>query len=303
MDVVVSGARGLIGSALRNSLEADGHRVIPLVRPGSKEDGIHWDPASGSIDNDSLEGTDAVIHLAGEGVASHRWTDEHKRRVLDSRVEGTTLLATALASLQRKPEVLISGSAVGYYGDRGSAELTEASGPGADFLADVCVHWERATARAQDAGIRTVHIRTGIVLSTDGGALHAQLPLFRLGLGGQAGSGAQYLSWITLDDEVDAIRFLVDHRDVSGPANLTAPSPCTNAEFTKALARALHRPAVVRIPRLVTRAPLGLGGLAESLLFSSARALPTTLLDAGYRFEHTAIDQALTAVLGEGSRG
>ncbi len=297
MDVVVSGARGLIGSALRKSLEADGHRMIPLVRPGSREDGIHWDPAAGSIDNASLEGVDAVVHLAGEGVASHRWTEEHKRKVLDSRVDGTTVLAKALAGLQRKPDALVSGSAVGYYGDRGSTELTEASGPGTDFLADVARRWEAATQPAEDAGIRTVHIRTGIVLSVDGGALKAQLPLYRLGLGGQAGSGGQWLSWISLDDEVAAIRFLLDHDDVRGPANLTAPAPCTNAVFTKALGRAVRRPTVLRIPHFVTRAPVGLGDLAESLLFSSTRALPATLLGAGFRFEHTDIDQALAAVL------
>jgi len=301
MDVVVSGARGLIGSALCRSLEADGHRAIPLVRPGSSErEGINWDPGAGTIDRDALEGVDAVVHLAGEGVASHRWTGEHKRNVLRSRVDGTTLLATALAGLQRKPKALVSGSAVGYYGDRGSAELTEQSGPGGDFLADVCVQWESATHPAEDAGIRTAHIRTGIVLSTDGGALKAQLPLFRLGLGGQAGSGGQYLSWITLDDEIGAIRFLIDHDDVRGPVNLTGPTPCTNAEFTKALGRAVHRPTVVRIPHLVTRAPLGLGALAESLLFSSSRAVPAVLLDAGYRFRHSDLDEALAVELGKG---
>lgn len=300
MDVVVSGARGLIGSALCRNLEADGHRAIPLVRPGSNDEGIRWDPRSGTIDDASLEGVDAVVHLAGEGVASHRWTEEHKRNVLRSRVDGTTLLAKALAGLQRKPKALVSGSAVGYYGDRGSAELTEQSEPGTDFLADVCVQWESATRPAEDAGIRTAHIRTGIVLSTDGGALKAQLPLFRIGLGGQAGSGGQYLSWITLDDEISAIRFLIDHDDVRGPANLTAPAPCTNAEFTKALGRAVHRPTVVRIPHLVTRAPLGLGDLVESLLFSSGRAVPAALLNAGYRFQHTDLDEALAAELSTG---
>lgn len=297
MDVVVTGARGLIGSALRQSLEADGHRMIPLVRPGSQEDGIHWDPAGGTIDSVSLEGVDAVVHLAGEAIASHRWTEEHKRHILDSRVDGTTVLTNALAGLQRKPKVLISGSAIGYYGDRGSTELTEDSGPGTGFLADVAEQWELASQPAQDAGIRTVRIRTGIVLSAEGGALKAQLPLFRFGLGGQAGSGDQWFSWITLADEVGAIRFLLAADDVSGPVNLTAPQPCTNAQFTKALGRAVHRPTVLRIPRLVSRAPLGLGDLAESLLFSGARVLPAKLQSAGYEFEHTGIDEALTATL------
>ena len=301
MDVVVSGARGLIGSALRESLESDGHRVIPLLRPGSAGDGIHWDPDSGTIDHVALEGIDAVVHLAGEGVASHRWTDEHKRRVRSSRVDGTTVLATALAGLQRKPRAFISGSAIGYYGDRELTELTEESGPGVDFLSEVCQEWEAATGPAQEAGIRTVHIRTGVVLSLDGGALQKQLPVFRFGLGGQAGSGQQWLSWITLADEIGAIRFLLDRDDFHGPANLTAPTPCTNAAFTKALARAVHRPALLRIPRLVTRMPLGVGDLAESLLFSSARVLPAALLDAGYSFEYADIDQALGALLGKAS--
>lgn len=300
MDVVVSGARGLIGSALRSALERDGHRVIPLVRPGSPADGIHWDPDEGTIDAAALEGIDAVVHLAGEGVASHRWTDEHKRRVRESRTKGTTLLAGALAGLQRKPNVFLSGSAVGYYGDRGLTELTEDSGPGADFLSEVCQAWEAATQAAETAGIRTVHLRTGIVLSTEGGALKTQLPVFRFGLGGQAGSGNQWLSWITMADEIGAIRFLLDHDDVRGPVNLTAPAPCTNAEFTKALGRAVGRPTVVRIPHFVTKAPLGIGDLAESLLFSSARVLPTALLAAGYPFQHTQLDEALDAVLRPG---
>lgn len=299
MDVVISGAGGLIGTALGHSLEDDGHRVIALVRPGSKQDGIHWDPDAGTIDDVALEGVDAVVHLAGEGVASHRWTEEHKRRVLDSRVKGTTLLATALAGRQRKPKVLVSGSAIGYYGDRGDQVLTESDGPGDDFLAKVAEAWEAATRPAGDAGIRTVHIRTGIVLSAEGGALQKQLQLFRLGLGGQAGSGQQWFSWITLADEVGAIRFLLDHDDVSGPVNLTAPAPCTNAEFTKALGRAVHRPTFLRIPRLVTRAPAGIGDLAESLLFSSARVQPAGLTDAGYRFLHSDLDDALAAVLGD----
>lgn len=293
----MSGSGGFIGSALRADLDADGHRVIPLVRPGSKSEGIHWDPASGTIDALSLEGADAVVHLAGEGIASHRWTDEHKRQVLDSRVEGTTVLAKALAGLRRKPAVLVSGSAIGYYGERGSTKLTESSGPGTDFLSDVCQQWEGATRAAQDAGIRTVHIRTGVVLGAEGGALQKQLPLFRLGLGGQAGSGRQWFSWISLADEIGAIRFLLDHDDMTGPVNLTAPAPCTNAEFTKALGRAVHRPTVLRIPGLVAHAPLGLGDLAQSLLFSSARVLPAALLDAGYSFQHPELEEALGAVL------
>ncbi len=297
MDVVISGARGLIGSALRRSLETDGHRVIPLVRPGSKEDGIHWDPAAGTIDEVALEGVDGVVHLAGESIASHRWTDEQRRRIRDSRVQATTVLAAALAARRRKPEVLVSGSAIGYYGDRGDTELTETSGAGEGFLPEVCQAWEAASGPAAQAGIRTVPIRTGVVLSAHGGALKTQLPVFRLGLGGQAGSGDQWFSWITLADEVGAIRFALESSDVSGPLNLTSPSPCTNAEFTKALGRAVRRPTLMRIPRLVTRLPAGVGDLAESLLFSSARVLPAALGEAGYRFAHPELDEALTSVL------
>ena len=237
MDVVMSGARGLIGSALRHSLELDGHRVIPLLRPGTAGDGIHWDPASGTIDDVALEGIDAVVHLAGEGVASHRWTEEHKRRVRDSRVDGTTVLATALARLQRKPKVFVSGSAIGYYGDRELTELTEESGPGVDFLSEVCQAWEAATGPAQEAGIRTVHIRTGVVLSLDGGALQKQLPVFRFGLGGQAGSGQQWLSWITLADEIGAIRF-----SSIGPTSMV-----------RRTSRRLRRARTPRSPRLSPR--------------------------------------------------
>lgn len=300
MDVVISGSRGLIGSALGDSLEADGHRVIPLIRPGSRQDGIHWDPAAGTIDHVALEGIDAVVHLAGEGIASHRWTDEQTRRIRESREQGTALLSGALAGLQRKPKVLVSGSAVGYYGDRGDTELTEKSGPGDDFLAHVCEAWEGATAPASSAGIRVAHIRTGIVLSPAGGILKSLLPVFRFGLGGPAGSGEQWMSWITLSDEIGAIRFLLDHDEVDGPVNLTAPQPCTNGEFTKAFGQVVHRPTILRIPRLVSRAPAGLGPLAESLLFSSARARPATLLAAGYEFQHTEIGDALRAELSAG---
>ena len=298
MDVVISGSRGLIGSAVSESLKADGHRVIPLVRPGSSQQGIRWDPDAGDIDTAGLEGVDAVVHLAGEGIASHRWTDEQRRRILNSRVRGTTVLSEALAGLASRPKVLVSGSAVGWYGDRGDTELTEASTGGDDFLAGVCRAWEASTATAQAAGVRTVHIRSGVVLSGTGGALPKQLLPFKLGLGGPAGSGRQWLSWISLDDEVGAIRYVLDHDVLSGPVNLTAPAPCTNAEFARALGRALHRPTVLRIPRLVTKLPLGVGDLVESLLFTSARVLPKALIGHGYDFRHADVDAALRAALG-----
>jgi len=296
MDVAITGASGLIGRALRASLEADGHRVAPLVRPGGSGRGIAWDPDGGTIDAGGLEGLDAVVHLAGEGVASGRWTDEHKEAVLRSRVQGTTLLAGALAGLRRPPKVFVSGSAIGYYGSRGDEILGEEAPPGYDFLASVCVAWEAATAAAEDAGIRTLHIRTGIVLSGEGGALGAQRLAFKLGLGAKAGHGAQWMSWIHLDDEVGAIRHALDDDRLAGAANLVAPHPVTNAEFTKAFARSLHRPAFLRIPRLVTALPLGIGPLADSLLFVSQRVEPAALLGSGYQFRHRDLDEAFASL-------
>jgi uncharacterized protein (TIGR01777 family) len=258
---------------------------------------VRWDPDAGDIDTAGLEGADAVVHLAGEGIASHRWTDEQRDRIRSSRVKGTTLLSEALAGLSRPPRALVSGSAVGWYGDRGDTELTEASTGGDDFLAGVCRAWEASTAAAEAAGIRTVHIRSGVVLSAQGGALHTQLLPFRLGVGGPAGDGRQWLSWISLDDEVGAIRFVIDHDDLSGPVNLTAPSPARNADFTRTLGRVLHRPTVLRIPRLVAKLPLGVGDLAQSLLFSSAKVMPQALVDHGYQFHHPELEPALRAAL------
>lgn len=293
MDVAITGSHGLIGSALRRSLEDDGHRVRPVVRSGSGDPNeVRWDPGAGTIDGPALEGVDAVVHLAGQSVGSGRWNDEQRRAIRESRVRSTALLSETLAGLKAKPAVLVSGSAVGYYGDRGDEELSEISGPGDDFLAQVCVDWEAATAMARLAGVRTVCIRSGVVLSSAGGALAAQLRVFKLGLGGRAGDGGQYLSWISLADEVRAIRHLLDH-DVEGPVNLTAPVPVTNAEFTEALGRALGRPTVLLIPRLVTRLPAGVGDLLRALLFTSQRVHPTVLADSGFGFDHPELGPAL----------
>jgi len=298
MDIAITGSSGLIGTALTRSLEGDGHRVVPVVRgEGRRPGAVRWDPTGGTIDAAGLEGVDAVVHLAGEGVASGPWTTAQRRRIAESRQAGTTLLAQTLAGLDRPPAVLVSGSAIGYYGDRGDAVLAEGDAPGDDFLASVCIAWEAATAPAEAAGIRVAHLRTGIVLDRRGGALAKQLPIFRLGLGGKAGTGRQWMSWITLDDEVRAIRFALETPEVHGPLNLTAPRPVTNGEFTRALAGALHRPAVLTIPRLVQRAPFGVGDLVGSLLFTSARVEPRALLDAGFTFEHPDLDEALAAVL------
>jgi len=298
MDIAVTGASGLIGSRLVDTLTADGHRPVRLVRrdPRPGEDAVRWDPAAGEIDAASLEGIEAVVHLAGEGIAEKRWSAEQKRRILDSRVQGTTLLATALAGLQRRPSVLLSGSAIGFYGDRGDEELTESSSPGDIFLADVCRAWEAATAPAEQAGIRVAHLRTGIVLDRNGGALAKTLPLFRLGLGGRLGSGRQWWSWIGIDDEVGAIRFLLD-AEVSGPVNLTAPAPVTNAEFTKVLGRVLGRPTALPVPAFGPKLLLG-AELAEQLLFTSARVLPGVLESAGYQFSAPDLEGALRKELG-----
>ncbi|CAN5673309.1 TIGR01777 family oxidoreductase [soil metagenome] len=298
MDVVISGSHGLIGSALVRSLQADGHRAIRLVRsePAPNELAVRWDPGAGEIDRAGLEGVDAVVHLAGEGIASKRWTAEHKRRVLESRTKGTTLLAEALGGLAAKPAVLLSGSAIGYYGDRGDERLTEASSPGDLFLSEVCTAWEASTAAAGGAGIRVAHLRTGIVLAEGGGALAKQLPLFKLGLGGKLGSGEQYQSWVSIDDHVGAMRFLLDH-DVAGPVNLTGPEPVTNAAFTKAIGTVLGRPTLLTVPSFGPKLLLGTD-LADELLFASQRVLPDVLTEAGYRFRHADVETALRAVLG-----
>lgn len=267
--------------------------------PGSSD--VAWDPVAGTIDAGALQGTEAVVHLAGEGIASRRWNAEHKRRVLDSRVQGTRLLSETLAKLDPRPQVLVSASAVGYYGDRGDETITEDSPPGQGFLAEVCTQWEAAAAAAVDAGIRVVHPRTGIVLSPEGGALKTQLPLFRFGLGGRLGSGRNWVPWISLDDEVGAIVHCIDH-DLRGPVNLTAPSPVTNAEFTKALGRVLGRPTVVAAPNFALGIVLG-REMAKELLLAGQRALPTRLQQSGYAFRHPELEGALRDLLGRDGPG
>jgi uncharacterized protein (TIGR01777 family) len=296
MDVVVTGSSGLIGTALVEALRAHGHRPVRLVRrPAGGDDELTWDPGAGTIDAGGLEGVDAVVHLAGAGIGDHRWTDAYKREVLTSRTAPTALLARTLAGLRRPPSVLLSGSAVGYYGASETETFTEASPAGDGFLAEVCVAWEEATAPAAEAGIRVAHLRTGIVLSPRGGALRKTLPLFRLGLGGRMGSGRQWWSWIALDDEVGAILHLLG-TPVSGPVNLTAPAPATNAEFTRALGHVLHRPTLLPVPAFGPKLVLG-AELADALLFSGQRVLPTVLQSSGYAFAHPELDGALRAVL------
>ncbi len=297
MDVAITGSHGLIGRALADSLRADGHTVRPIVRTDPGPGAVGWDIPAGRIDAAGLEGVDAVVNLAGRGLGRHPWTDAEKRRIHDSRVDGTRLLAEALAGLDRPPAVLVSGSAVGIYGeDRGDQVLTESSTVGDDFLATVCRDWEAATLAAEAAGIRVVHARTGIVLSPTGGALAVELPIFRLGLGGQLGDGRHWLSWISLADQVGAIRHLLDG-DVSGPVNLCAPEPVRNAEFTEALGGALHRPTVLRVPRLVCHAPFGLGELVRGMPFASQRVAPAALEASSYAFAHRDVSSTLQAML------
>jgi uncharacterized protein len=296
MDIAITGSTGLIGKALVRRLEAGGHRVVPVVRStGGGDDLIRWDPAAGTIEANAFEGIDAVVHLAGEPIGAKRWNDRVKQAIRESRVDGTALLSATLAGLADPPAVLLSGSAIGIYGDRGDERLTEASPRGDGFLAGVTADWEAATAAAEQAGIRVAHLRTGIVLSPEGGALAKQLPLFKFGLGGKLGSGRQYWSWISLDDEVSMIEWLL-HADVAGPVNLTAPEPVTNAVFTDALGKALGRPTFLPVPSFGPKLVLG-GELADELLFTSARVIPEVATSAGYEFAHGTIDGAFTALL------
>ncbi|HEX5659839.1 MAG TPA: TIGR01777 family oxidoreductase [Polyangiales bacterium] len=294
--IAISGASGFIGTALSALLKRAGARVRPLVRPGKHGlDGIQWDPERGTIDSQALEGVDAIVHLAGDGVAEGRWSAEKKARIRESRVLGTGLLARAITGLSLKPGVFVSASAIGYYGDRGDEELDERSTPGDDFLAEVCKVWESSADPARAAGVRVVHPRIGIVLSPEGGALKKMLPPFKLGLGGRFGDGKQYMSWIALEDAVRALVHALDHKELRGPLNLTAPRPVTNAELTKSLGAALHRPTIMPVPGPLAR--LALGEMADVALLSGARVLPRQLLASGFQFEHPALKPYLERLL------
>jgi len=294
--VVVTGASGLIGTALVRALHARGDDVTRLVRRSPSSGEARWDPEGGSIESGALEAQDAVVHLAGVGIGDHRWTEAHKRAVLDSRAKGTTLLARTLASLSDKPTVLASGSAVGYYGLRGDEVLTEDSSPGTGFLTEVCEQWEAATAPAEDAGVRVVHLRTGIVMSPDGGALKQMLLPFKLGLGGRIGSGEQWWSWVSIDDEVGAILHLIDTSTQRGAVNLTAPNPATNEEFTRTLNRVLRRPTLLPTPTFALKAMFGKEAVDEMFL-GGQRVMPARLQADGYAFRHPDLEGALRHLL------
>ncbi|HZS39623.1 MAG TPA: TIGR01777 family oxidoreductase [Polyangia bacterium] len=295
--IAVSGASGLVGSALVPSLTADGHAVGRLVRawPASGEHDVFWDPAHGKVDRERLEGLDAIVHLAGENIAAGRWTDARKELIRQSRVTGTRLLSESLARLQSRPKVLIAASAIGYYGNRGDDPVDESAPAGDDFLATVCKEWEAATEPAARAGIRVVNARLGIVLSPKGGALGKMLGPFRLGAGGRIGSGAQPMSWVALDDVIAAIHYALFNDSLSGPINVVAPNPVTNAEFTTILAKALKRPAFMTVPAFAIKAVFG--EMGRALLLEGARVIPRKLLDAGFHFQYPTLDGALGPLL------
>jgi len=301
MKIVVSGSTGLIGSALNSALRSRHHDVVPLVRrraaPG--EQALAWDPERGTIDRAGLEGVDAVIHLAGENVFG-RWSPAKQQRIRDSRVQGTRLLCDALAGLHRRPATLLAGSAIGYYGDRGDEAVTEESAPGEDFLAHVARDWEAATAPASRAGIRVVNMRTGVVLTTTGGALAKMLPAFRLGLGGPVGSGNQYLSWIAIGDMINAILHVLDNQNLVGPVNMTAPAPITNREFARTLGRVLGRPAGLTVPAFALRMAFGAEGAA--MVQSGQRVLPARLVASGFDFSFKEVEPALRYLLAPSER-
>jgi uncharacterized protein (TIGR01777 family) len=299
MNVLVSGSSGLIGSALVTFLQSGEHGVTRLVRSKSTryEKQVLWDPLAGSLDVEGLRGIDAVVHLAGENIAAGTWTTARKANIRDSRIKGTRLLSESLASLRQPPAVLASASAVGYYGDQGDKILDEQSDSGSGFLADVCRQWEEATKPAAEAGIRVVHLRTGMVLSSSGGVLAKTLTLFRLGMGGRLGSGRQYTSWITLDDVVGAIHHCLVNESLHGAINLVSPNPVTNREFTKVLGKVLKRPTWFAVPTAALR--LTLGKMADELLLTSTRVTPTRLLASGYEFHHPELEPALRHELGK----
>jgi uncharacterized protein (TIGR01777 family) len=294
--MVVGGATGLVGSALCDLLAGEGHQVARLVRGAPKRAGdVRWDPDTGELASGALEGADVVFNLAGENVAGGRWTDARKHAILESRTRSTGLLARAIAALETRPRAFVNASAVGFYGDRGDEELDEASSRGDGFLSGVCQAWEAATAPAEDAGVRTVHARFGVVLSPEGGALAKMLPPFRMGAGGPIGSGRQWMSVIDIEDVVRALSTLARDESFRGPVNVVCPTPIRQADFARALGRALGRPAFVPLPAFAVKAAFG--EMGREMLLGSQRALPRALLSAGFAFRHGDAASSLDAAL------
>lgn len=295
MRIIISGASGLIGSALVGELRAVGHDVRRLVRFGGAKDDIPWDPNAGTLDAGKLSGADALVHLSGESVAGGRWTDARKRAIRESRITSTALLASALTKIDSPPSTWLCASAIGWYGNRGDEWLDEDAPAGEGFLAGVCTEWEAATKPAADAGIRVVNLRFSVVLSPDGGALKQMASAFRLGVGGVIGSGDQYMSWITLNDAVRAIVHVLGNPFISGPVNIATPNPATNRELTKALGNALHRPTILPMPAFAAR--LAFGEMADEMFLASARVKPKKLQDSGFTFERPELGPAINQML------
>jgi uncharacterized protein (TIGR01777 family) len=296
LNILITGSSGLVGSKLSASLDQKNHRILRMVRKKPvSEDQVHWDPLLAKLDVRALEGVDAAVHLAGESLFGIRWTADKKHRIRESRIRGTQLLSESLASLSLPPKVLVSASAIGYYGDRGEEQLQEGSRAGTGFLPDLCVQWEKATEPAAVKGIRVVNLRMGIVLSAAGGVLSIMRPVFRMGLGGKTGSGRQYISWIALEDLTDIIEFVIRNESLRGPVNAVAPNPVTNRTFTRTLGQALSRPTLCMLPRFAAR--LAFGEMADALLLASTRVQPSRLLDEKYIFRFPTLEAALRHAL------
>ena len=295
MKVLITGSSGLIGSVLIESLASNGHEVVRLLRKKFSKDSPVWDPENDVIDLADVRDIAAVVHLAGDNIAEGRWNDRKKGRIRNSRVRGTKLLAEFFAASEHKPRIIVSASAVGVYGDRGEELVDETSEPGNGFLADVCQQWEGATASAVDAGIRVANVRFGVVLSTAGGALKKMLLPFRMGLGGVIGGGKQYMSWVSIDDVVGMIQYVIGNDSMRGPVNLVSPHAVSNHEFTKTLGRVLHRPTIFPMPAFAAR--LAFGEMANELLLSSTRAVPKKLMNSGYKFRHPELGEAFEHLL------
>lgn len=295
MKVAISGASGMVGQQLTESLRGRGNEVLAVTRSAASPDSLTWDPQQGKLDESRLAGVDAFVHLAGENISQGRWNSAKKARIRESRVQGTRLVAETLARMTDGPKTLISASAIGYYGDRAADICQESDSPGTDFLADVCVAWEAATAAAEAAGIRVIKLRIGVVLSPKGGALAKMLLPFRLGAGGVIGSGKQYFSWIALDDLVEVIDFALQHSSLSGPVNAVSPQAVTNHEYTKTLGKVLGRPTIFPMPAFAAR--LAFGEMADALLLSSTRVVPNRLKEEGYEFKHAELEPALRTML------
>jgi uncharacterized protein (TIGR01777 family) len=296
MKIAIAGASGLIGSAFINSVEEDGAEVTRLVRSSPKAGEIEWHPNQDAIDPEKLKGFDAIINLAGENVAEGRWTDEKKKKIHDSRVNGTHLISEAIAKLDPKPRTFLCASATGFYGDRPDETVTEQSDSGGGFLAGVCREWEKATEPASNAGVRVVNLRFGPVLAAHGGMMEKMLTPFKMGLGGKIGSGKQYISWVAIDDVVGAMKLALKGEAVRGPLNVVSPNPVTNEEFTKALGDALSRPTMMAVPAFAAR--LAFGEMADEMLLASQRVLPKKLNDAGFQFEYANLNAALRKYIG-----